>query len=123
MQVSNIALKPVKCMNRLTSRMLQLYHTLVDHVYGGVLVSRVQCQHCGQVSSTYDSMNDLSVEVDSFYGVVDSVYQALASFVEPEVMSGDNAYYCEWCKRSVICCKPADLLTPSNPSSGHVGMC
>lgn len=85
--------------------MVQVLHTLVDHVYGGVLVSRVQCQHCGQVSSTYDAMNDLSIEVDSFYGVVDSVHQALASFVEPEVMSGDNAYHCEWCKRSVTCCK------------------
>lgn len=73
---------------------------MVDFVYGGVLVSRVQCQQCSQVSSTYDSMNDLSVEVDSFYGVVDSIHQALASFVEPEVMSGDNAYFCEWCKRS-----------------------
>ena len=81
--------------------MLQVCNTVIDHVFGGVLVSRVECQHCGQVSNTYDSMNDLSIEVDNGqYGVLDSIYQALASFVEPEVMSGDNAYYCEWCKRS-----------------------
>lgn len=91
------------------SGMLQVCHTVVDHVFGGVLVSRVQCQQCGQVSSTFDSMNDLSVEVDNgYYGVVDSVHQALTSFVEAEVMSGDNAYYCEWCKRLVACCKLAD---------------
>lgn len=89
--------------------MLQVYHTVIDHVFGGVLVSRVQCQQCGQVSSTFDSMNDLSVEVDNgYYGVVDSVRQALASFVEPEVMSGDNAYYCDWCKRLVACYTSAD---------------
>lgn len=82
---------------------------MVDHVFGGVLVSRVQCQQCGQVSSTFDSMNDLSVEVDNgYYGVVDSVHQALTSFVDAEVMSGDNAYYCDWCQRLVACCKLAD---------------
>ena len=96
-------------MNLTSSKLLQVCHTVVDHVFGGVLVSRVQCQQCGQISSTYDSMNDLSVEVDNgYYGVVGSVLQALTSFVEPEVMSGDNAYYCEWCKRSV----PADIDWP-----------
>lgn len=93
-----------------------MYHTVIDHVFGGILVSRVQCQQCGQVSSTFDSMNDLSVEVDNgHYGVVDSVKQALASFVEPEVMSGDNAYYCEWCKRLAAC---YNLLSVTNNQEG-----
>ena len=87
----------------MTVMWLQTCHTVIDHVFGGVLVSQVQCRQCGQVSSTYDSMNDLSVEVDNGYsGVVGSVHEALSSFVEPEVMSGDNAYYCEWCKRSAV---------------------
>lgn len=61
-------------------------------------------------------MNDLSVEVDNgHYGVVDSVKQALASFVEPEVMSGDNAYYCEWCKRLAAC---YNLLSVTNNQEG-----
>lgn len=48
----------------------------------------------------YDSMNDLSVEVDSgLYGVVKSVELALAKFIQPEVLSGDNAYHCDWCQR------------------------
>lgn len=79
---------------------LQAVYTIVDRVFGGVLASRVQCQSCGQVSSTYDAMNDLSVEVDDgLRGVVSSVQQALAKFVEPEVMAAENAYHCEHCKR------------------------
>ena len=78
----------------------QPVYTIIDQVFGGVLASRVECQHCGQVSSMYDSMNDLSVEVDNgFYGVVKSVEIALGNFIQPEVMSGENAYHCDWCQR------------------------
>ena len=84
----------------LSTNILQAVYTVVDHIFGGVLASRVQCQHCSQVSSVYDSMNDLSVEVDDgLYGVVKSVEVALAQFIKPEVMSGDNAYHCDWCQR------------------------
>ncbi len=79
---------------------LQPVYTIIDQVFGGVLASRVECQHCGQVSSMYDSMNDLSVEVDNgCYGVVKSVEIALGKFIQPEVMSGENAYHCDWCQR------------------------
>lgn len=78
---------------------LQPVYTIIDQVFGGVLASRVECQHCGQVSSMYDSMNDLSVEVDSgCYGVVKSVEIALGKFIQPEVMSGENAYHCDRCQ-------------------------
>lgn len=72
----------------------------MDEVFGGVLASRVQCQQCQQVSSTYDAINDLSVEVDNgCMGIVSSVQHALARFVKPEVMDADNAYLCKRCMR------------------------
>lgn len=80
--------------------LMQAVFSIIDKVFGGVLASRVQCQQCQMVSSTYESMNDLSVEVDNgLMGVVSSVQQALAKFVKPEVMAADNAYHCEHCKR------------------------
>ena len=79
---------------------VQAVFTIIDRVFGGVLASSVQCQHCRSTSSTYDSMNDLSVEVDDgLFGVVDSLETALARFIKPEVLSGDNAYHCDWCNR------------------------
>ena len=79
---------------------MQVVSSIIDWVFGGVLASRVQCQHCWQVSSRYDAMNDLSVEVDDgSMGVVSSVQVALTRFVEPEVMDAENAYFCECCNR------------------------
>ena len=101
----------------LSTNILQAVYTVVDHIFGGVLASRVQCQHCGQVSSVYDSMNDLSVEVDDgLYGVVKSVEVALAKFIKPEVMSGDNAYHCDWCQRYCCCDACLVLLLPVRSS-------
>lgn len=90
---------------------MQAVHTIVDEVFGGVLASRVQCQSCQQVSSTYDAINDLSLEVDNgCVGVIASVQHALAQFVKPEVMDADNAYYCDLCKRQVLTLPPVPCI-------------
>lgn len=85
----------------LTSKQkVQVASSIIDRVFGGVLASRVQCQQCWQVSSKYDAMNDLSVEVDDgSLGIINSVQLALTRFVEPEEMDAENAYFCECCNR------------------------
>ncbi|KAL0027120.1 hypothetical protein WJX79_007555 [Trebouxia sp. C0005] len=99
----------------------QPVYTIIDQVFGGVLSSRVECQHCGQVSSMYDSMNDLSVEVDNgFYGVVKSVEIALGRFIQPEVMSGENAYHCDWCQRKQTAHKSLHIHTAPNTLTLHL---
>ncbi|DBA87946.1 TPA: Ubiquitin carboxyl-terminal hydrolase 24, variant 2 [Trebouxia sp. C0004] len=99
----------------------QPVYTIIDQVFGGVLASRVECQHCGQVSSMYDSMNDLSVEVDNgSYGVVKSVEIALGKFVQPEVMSGENAYHCDWCQRKQTAHKSLHIHTAPNTLTLHL---
>lgn len=95
--------------------------TIIDRVFGGVLASSVQCQHCRSTSSTYDSMNDLSVEVDDgLFGVVDSLETALARFIKPEVLSGDNAYHCDWCNRKQTAHKSLHIHMPPNTLTIHL---
>ncbi|KAL0052000.1 hypothetical protein WJX82_006322 [Trebouxia sp. C0006] len=99
----------------------QPVYTIIDQVFGGVLASRVECQHCGQVSSMYDSMNDLSVEVDNgCYGVVKSVEIALGKFIQPEVMSGENAYHCDRCQRKQTAHKSLHIHTAPNTLTLHL---
>lgn len=69
----------------------------VHAIFGGRLRSRVSCRSCHHCSDTFDSLLDLSVEIVQ----VQSLIRALAQFVKPEILSGEDAYRCEKCKKPV----------------------
>ncbi|CAE6465534.1 unnamed protein product [Rhizoctonia solani] len=69
----------------------------VHTIFGGRLRSRVSCRTCHHCSDTFDSLLDLSVEINRSTSLV----QALGQFVKPEVLSGEDAYRCEKCKKPV----------------------
>lgn len=62
-------------------------------IWGGHLRSQVKCDHCHFESNTFDSLLDLSLEING-----DSVNKALISFTRKERLTGDNRYHCERCK-------------------------
>lgn len=67
--------------------------TLVHQVFGGYLQSRVHCLSCNHVSSTFDPLLDLSLEVRQ----ADTLERALAQYVRPERLAKANRYRCEHC--------------------------
>ncbi|KAG8759728.1 hypothetical protein FRC11_001513 [Ceratobasidium sp. 423] len=67
----------------------------VHTIFGGRLRSRVSCRTCHHCSDTFDSLLDLSVEINRSA----SLMHALSQFVKPEVLSGEDAYRCEKCKK------------------------
>ncbi|GAB1519858.1 hypothetical protein RhiTH_002929 [Rhizoctonia solani] len=69
----------------------------VHAIFGGRLRSRVSCRTCHYCSDTFDSLLDLSVEINRSQ----SLSQALGQFVKPEILSGEDAYRCEKCKKPV----------------------
>ncbi|KAG8692337.1 hypothetical protein FRC09_011259 [Ceratobasidium sp. 395] len=69
----------------------------VHAIFGGRLRSRVSCRTCGHCSDTFDSILDLSVDLAR----AQTLDQALAQFVKSEVLSGEDAYRCEKCKKPV----------------------
>ncbi|CAE6510721.1 unnamed protein product [Rhizoctonia solani] len=69
----------------------------VHAIFGGRLRSRVSCRTCHHCSDTFDSLLDLSVEINRST----SLMHALSQFVKPEVLSGEDAYRCEKCKKPV----------------------
>ncbi|KAL5636703.1 hypothetical protein ACGC1H_000612 [Rhizoctonia solani] len=69
----------------------------VHAIFGGRLRSRVSCRTCHHCSDTFDSLLDLSVEINRSA----SLMHALSQFVKPEVLSGEDAYRCEKCKKPV----------------------
>ena len=65
--------------------------TFVHKIFGGKLRSRVSCQSCGYNSDTFDRILDLSLDIIK----VDSLKEALKSFISPDHLKGADKYKCE----------------------------
>lgn len=69
----------------------------VHKLFGGRLRSRVTCTACNHVSDTFDTILDLSIDIQG----LSSVTQALSKFVAVDHLRGANKYKCERCKKPV----------------------
>lgn len=65
--------------------------TWVHQVFGGRLRSRVTCVKCNHPSDTFDSILDLSLDVQRSH----SITEALDKFVKIDDLKGANKYKCE----------------------------
>jgi len=71
--------------------------TWVHQIFGGRLRSRVTCMKCGHPSDTFDSILDLSLDVQN----CNSLQQALKEFVAVDHLRGEDRYKCEKCQKHV----------------------
>ncbi|KAK4728324.1 hypothetical protein R3W88_021312 [Solanum pinnatisectum] len=71
---------------------------IVKQAFGGRLVSKLRCCNCGHCSDTYETLIDLSLEIED----VDSVDTALESFTKVEkIEDSETKFTCEKCKEQV----------------------
>ncbi|KAK9274043.1 hypothetical protein L1049_018857 [Liquidambar formosana] len=68
--------------------------TLIQHIFGGQLQSQVICTKCKKISNQYESMMDLTVEIQ---GDAASLEECLDQFTVKEVLHGENMYKCDGC--------------------------
>ena len=66
--------------------------TFIHHVFGGLLLSKVQCMECHTASLRYESILDVACEIE---GGVMSLEEALTRFTAVEWLDGDNKYSCD----------------------------
>ncbi|SCV72777.1 BQ2448_4314 [Microbotryum intermedium] len=71
--------------------------TFVHQIFGGRLRSRVTCEACGHASDTFDSVLDLSLDINK----TSSVKEALDRFIKTDSLRGANKYKCEKCRKLV----------------------
>ncbi len=69
--------------------------TMVHAVFGGYLQSKITCHTCKHESNVYEPLLDLSLEVKS----ATSVHNALRQFTAAEILSKENRYRCDSCKK------------------------
>ena len=73
----------------------------LSSLFDGLLESSVTCQTCGRASLTRDRYMDLSVDIND--GGIQTLDDALFEFTKDELLTEDNAVFCQKCrqKRSV----------------------
>ncbi|XP_028103703.1 ubiquitin carboxyl-terminal hydrolase 21-like isoform X1 [Camellia sinensis] len=72
--------------------------SLVKQVFGGRLISKLQCYNCGHSSDTYEPLIDLSLEIEN----VGALPSALESFTKVEkIEDPETKFTCEQCKEKV----------------------
>nr|KYP66409.1 Ubiquitin carboxyl-terminal hydrolase 20 [Cajanus cajan] len=81
---------------------------LVEKVFGGRLISKLQCCRCGHTSDTYEPLIDMSLEIEN----VDCLPSALESFTKVENI--DANIRCDNCKEEVSMEK--QLMLDQTPS-------
>ncbi|KAM6150114.1 ubiquitin carboxyl-terminal hydrolase 17-like protein 6 [Erethizon dorsatum] len=88
---------------------LQEDRGLVHQIFGGYWRSQIKCLHCGSTSDTFDPYLDISLDIRA----AQSVKQALTQSIEPEELSGENAYHCSVCLQKMPASKTLSLHTSS----------
>lgn len=68
-----------------------------NYHFGGTLSNELICKGCPHYSEREESFNSISLQVKNKKSIQDS----LDSFVEGEMLEGDNAYFCEKCDKKV----------------------
>ena len=77
---------------------------LITELYQGKLKDYVKCVECSTESARVDVYLDIQLSIKSYideynYNLYDSVEKALSAYIEPEILDGNNKYYCEKCKK------------------------
>ncbi|XP_045462425.1 ubiquitin carboxyl-terminal hydrolase 47 isoform X2 [Harmonia axyridis] len=74
---------------------------LINDLYEGKMLDYVRCLECSTEKSREDTFLDIPLPVRPFGSQVayNSVEEALRAFVQPEILDGNNQYFCEKCNK------------------------
>ncbi|XP_057671617.1 ubiquitin carboxyl-terminal hydrolase 47 [Diorhabda carinulata] len=74
---------------------------LINDLYEGKMLDYVKCLECDTDKSREDTFLDIPLPVRPFGNAVayNSVEEALRAFVQPEILDGNNQYFCEKCNK------------------------
>lgn len=73
------------------------YQNLYKLTFEGTLCNQLICKECPHSSERDEAFLGLNIEVKNKKNLA----EGLSKFIESEILEGDNAYFCERCKRKV----------------------
>ena len=85
----------------------------ISQLFQGQMSSTVKCSLCERLTSSTDITQDIPLQIDEDRNL--SVEDSLHDFFEPEVLEGENAYWCDTCKKTCRSTKTLSFTrTPTN---------
>ncbi|KAI9357939.1 hypothetical protein DFJ73DRAFT_622487 [Zopfochytrium polystomum] len=72
--------------------------SIIVDLFQGQLKSKLQCMTCMKTSTTFNPFMYLSLPIPSVGGRAVSLQDCLSKFVEPEILEGEDAWFCPSCK-------------------------
>lgn len=89
---------PLKKRLRMTESAFLRRDSFIDSMFGGVLLTRVECTECHSSSLSRDVFRDLQLAFpEKLEGTQHSVQSLLEYYCSKERLSGDNRYECRDC--------------------------
>jgi ubiquitin carboxyl-terminal hydrolase 9/24 len=70
---------------------------VIKNLFQGVFANEFICKDCPHYSEREEPFLAISLQVKNKH----SIKESLDSFVEGEMLEGDNAYYCEKCEKKI----------------------
>ena len=71
----------------------------INNIFYGSFANQMICIDCPHRSERIEDFTTISVQVKNKH----SLEECLDSFIESEILQGDNAYYCDKCEKKVSC--------------------
>ncbi|XP_058838684.1 ubiquitin carboxyl-terminal hydrolase 47 isoform X2 [Topomyia yanbarensis] len=74
---------------------------LINRLYEGKMIDYVKCLECNTDKQREDKFLDIPLPVRPFGSTVayESIEDAMRAFVQPEILDGNNQYFCETCNK------------------------
>lgn len=87
-------------------------HSIITDLFTGLFYSNIICNECESLSGSFEPFTILSVPTKEEGET--SLYESIKEFSKEELLTGDNKYFCDTCKRKVNATKKMCIWEPPN---------
>ncbi|CAH6421514.1 Ubiquitin carboxyl-terminal hydrolase [uncultured virus] len=74
-------------------------HSIITDLFTGLFYSKIICDECGSISSSFEPFNIISISTQDFGET--TLETCLKEFSKEEILTGENKYSCKQCKKNV----------------------
>lgn len=76
----------------------------ISDIYGGISQNYVKCLECSSESIRDENFLDIGLTVKNHFDKIynDNILKAFQNYLKPELLSGENQYFCSNCNKKVF---------------------
>lgn len=75
-------------------------YSIIQDIFAGAYLNEITCKECGNKSHTFDPFTSFTLDLPTDQNEI-SLEDCLKNYSKPELLTGDNQYNCDKCKKKV----------------------